>query len=46
MFHCHFTVHLVNGMSVVFQIGDRSTFKPVPPNWPTCGDYVITLDDL
>ncbi|XP_069675378.1 uncharacterized protein [Periplaneta americana] len=37
--HCHFMYHLATGMAIVLQVGEAHDWPPVPPNFPTCGNY-------
>lgn len=39
LFHCHFLFHIVIGMNLVFHVGTLDDLPPVPPNFPTCGDF-------
>ncbi|XP_034950594.1 laccase-1-like isoform X2 [Chelonus insularis] len=40
LYHCHFLPHLYNGMSLVFQVGESKDLPPVPPGFPTCGNFL------
>ncbi|XP_018332567.1 laccase-2 [Agrilus planipennis] len=42
-FHCHVEIHQEEGMAAVFQIGEHDQMLPVPPNFPTCGNYKPNL---
>ncbi|KAF5269726.1 hypothetical protein FQA39_LY08649 [Lamprigera yunnana] len=42
-FHCHFLYHLSVGMSLIFQVGNRSDMPPVPNNFPKCGNFLPDL---
>lgn len=45
-FHCHYEYHMEIGMQLSIRVGDRSMFRKVPPNFPTCNDYLYsTYDD-
>nr|XP_045624168.1 oxidoreductase OpS5-like [Procambarus clarkii] len=39
LLHCHILFHSVAGMEVVFKFGSDHDFPPVPPGFPSCGDY-------
>lgn len=47
MFHCHFQYHIVIGMNLLFQVGTKKDWPPVPPNFPKCGNFVppITVNN-
>jgi len=38
-FHCHMAYHLETGMGMVIQVGEPSDLPPIPPNFPTCGNF-------
>lgn len=40
MFHCHFQYHIVIGMNLLFQVGTKKDWPPVPANFPKCGNFV------
>lgn len=40
LFHCHFQYHIVIGMNLVFQIGTKKDWPPVPAGFPKCGNYM------
>uniref|UniRef100_A0A8D9B1A8 Laccase-3 n=1 Tax=Cacopsylla melanoneura TaxID=428564 RepID=A0A8D9B1A8_9HEMI len=42
--HCHFLFHTETGMNTVFQVGERKDFVKTPPNFPTCNNYLPTVD--
>lgn len=46
MMHCHFDDHLLGGMFIVFQVGERSQFPRPPPDFPTCSAYLPKIHDL
>ncbi|KAF6033172.1 hypothetical protein EB796_008518 [Bugula neritina] len=39
--HCHQSSHLWDGMSLVFDIEGESAKKTIPPNFPTCGNFIL-----
>ncbi|XP_059140381.1 uncharacterized protein LOC131928383 [Physella acuta] len=39
LFHCHIEFHAETGMSLVFQVGNKTQFPKVPKNFPKCGDW-------
>ncbi|XP_063981172.1 uncharacterized protein LOC135164603 [Diachasmimorpha longicaudata] len=42
LFHCHIEFHMEMGMALIFKIGEHSEMRPVPENFPTCGDWKPT----
>lgn len=40
LFHCHIEFHAEIGMALVFKVGEHEDMAPVPPNFPTCYDYI------
>ncbi|XP_061167209.1 uncharacterized protein LOC133176053 [Saccostrea echinata] len=42
--HCHLTHHQINGMNLVMQEGDIQDMPPVPPNFPTCNNFLSNLE--
>ena len=46
MFHCHFEAHLVNGMFLIIEVGERSEMKQPPPDFPRCSAYLPTIKNL
>ncbi|GLH11106.1 Laccase 2 [Gryllus bimaculatus] len=40
LFHCHFLFHIVIGMNTIMHVGTHADLPPVPPNFPTCGDFL------
>lgn len=40
LFHCHIEFHAEIGMALVFKVGSHDEMAPVPPNFPTCYDYI------
>lgn len=40
LFHCHIEFHAEIGMALVFKVGSHDQMQPVPPNFPTCYDYI------
>ncbi|XP_046744388.1 laccase-1-like [Diprion similis] len=40
LFHCHFTFHIVIGMSAVFNVGQPSDLPPIPRDFPVCGNHL------
>lgn len=40
LFHCHIEFHVEIGMGFVFKVGEHWQMPPIPPNFPTCGDYM------
>lgn len=45
MFHCHFEFHIEPGMVAVFKVGNRTNMQRVPDDFPTCGDYLMPIDE-
>lgn len=39
LFHCHIDFHAELGMALIFKVGDHKQMKPVPRDFPKCGDY-------
>ncbi|KAF5290993.1 hypothetical protein FQA39_LY14524 [Lamprigera yunnana] len=39
-FHCHFLVHIITGMSAVFQVGEINEMPPPPDGFPKCGNFM------
>ncbi|KAF4524251.1 hypothetical protein B566_EDAN008797 [Ephemera danica] len=39
LIHCHILLHLESGMASVLRVGRQSDLPPVPPGFPTCGNY-------
>ena len=46
MFHCHFESHLLNGMVLIIEVGERSEMKRPPPDFPRCGVYLPRIKNL
>ncbi|XP_039275445.1 laccase isoform X2 [Nilaparvata lugens] len=44
LFHCHLEFHVEVGMAMIFQVGEHTEMPPVPPKFPTCGDYLPSAD--
>lgn len=40
MLHCHLEFHAEIGMALIIQVGEKSEMKPVPSNFPKCGNYM------
>lgn len=40
LFHCHIEFHVEVGMALVFKVGEEKDFAAIPPNFPTCGNYL------
>ncbi|XP_015605758.1 uncharacterized protein LOC107272784 [Cephus cinctus] len=40
LFHCHFVIHTMVGMELIFHVGDQYDLPPVPNNFPRCGNYL------
>ncbi|XP_076641101.1 uncharacterized protein LOC143352472 [Halictus rubicundus] len=40
LFHCHITYHQLNGMEMIYRVGDESDLPPKPKNFPRCGNYM------
>nr|CAH7745046.1 unnamed protein product [Callosobruchus chinensis] len=40
IFHCHLEFHAEIGMAMVLQVGEKEDMKPVPKNFPRCGNYL------
>uniref|UniRef100_A0A1B6BZ72 Laccase n=2 Tax=Clastoptera arizonana TaxID=38151 RepID=A0A1B6BZ72_9HEMI len=45
IFHCHIEFHVEVGMALIFKIGEHSSFPPVPPEFPQCGNYYYPTED-
>ncbi|KAG5670509.1 hypothetical protein PVAND_000768 [Polypedilum vanderplanki] len=45
-FHCHFLYHIPIGMNLILQVGEPSDFPPVPPNFPTCGNWLPPISSF
>ncbi|XP_031619168.1 laccase-like [Contarinia nasturtii] len=43
-FHCHFEFHMHTGMMAIFKVGEREDMVPPPPNFPTCGNFMPSVD--
>lgn len=41
--HCHFEFHMHAGMTVTIKVGNRNEIAPPPPNFPTCGNYLMPI---
>ncbi|KAJ8873299.1 hypothetical protein PR048_026933 [Dryococelus australis] len=37
--HCHFAYHIIIGMEIIFKVGDKEDFPPVPLGFPRCGSF-------
>ena len=46
MFHCHFEDHLINGMFLIIEVGQRSEMKQPPPDFPRCHAYLPRIKNL
>lgn len=44
LFHCHFQFHIVIGMNLLFQIGSKEDWPPVPKDFPKCGNHIPPID--
>lgn len=44
-FHCHSILHLVEGMSLVFNVSYED-HPPIPPGFPTCHDFDINHEEF
>ncbi|KAF6203776.1 hypothetical protein GE061_002111 [Apolygus lucorum] len=44
LFHCHFLFHIVIGMNLILHVGTQADLPPIPPNFPTCGDFLPNID--
>lgn len=40
LFHCHIEFHVEIGMGLVFKVGEHRQMAAIPPNFPTCGNYM------
>ncbi|XP_072946321.1 uncharacterized protein [Epargyreus clarus] len=40
LFHCHIEFHVEIGMALVFKVGEHKDMAPIPPDFPTCGNYM------
>lgn len=45
LLHCHFEFHVEPGMVAVFKVGNRTDMQLPPADFPTCGDYMIPVDE-
>uniref|UniRef100_T1JM48 Laccase n=1 Tax=Strigamia maritima TaxID=126957 RepID=T1JM48_STRMM len=43
LLHCHISFHMELGMAVVFKVGTRREFAPIPEDFPKCGDWTPKL---
>ncbi|KAF5271888.1 hypothetical protein FQA39_LY18812 [Lamprigera yunnana] len=39
-FHCHFLLHIISGMSAVFQVGEVGQMPLPPVGFPKCGNFL------
>ncbi|KAG7209093.1 hypothetical protein KM043_015240 [Ampulex compressa] len=44
LFHCHFLVHEVTGMTLVFRVYSKWGKPQAPPGMPQCSDYIPRPD--
>ncbi|XP_015121329.1 laccase-1 [Diachasma alloeum] len=42
LFHCHIEFHVEIGMAVIFKVGEHKEMKPVPVDFPQCGNWKPT----
>lgn len=40
LLHCHIDFHVEVGMALVFKVGDYNQMTPLPPDFPTCSNYM------
>ncbi|XP_041972453.1 laccase-4-like [Aricia agestis] len=40
LFHCHIEFHVEIGMALIFKVGEHKDMTPIPPDFPTCGNYM------
>lgn len=43
LFHCHIIYHQLNGMEMIFKVGEESDLPPKPKNFPKCGNYMPSI---
>lgn len=43
MFHCHIDNHFTPGMGLIMKVGDKEDMRSPPPNFPTCGNYLVPV---
>jgi len=46
MMHCHFEEHLLSGMFLIFQVGEREQFLHTPDDFPRCSAYLPKIANL
>lgn len=44
-FHCHLQYHMEPGMKMIIKVGNNSDMLPPPANFPTCGNFLVPIDD-
>lgn len=42
-FHCHYEYHMWSGMTLTFKVGNDTDLPAIPPNTPTCGDFLTPV---
>lgn len=45
IFHCHIEFHVEVGMALIFKVGDYNQMPPLPKGFPTCSNYLPSLND-
>lgn len=43
--HCHLEYHMHTGMTVIIKIGNESNIPSPPVQFPTCGNFLIPVDE-
>lgn len=46
LLHSHLGHHQSQGMALVFQEGDTRDMVPTPPNFPTCGSFQTSKEEI
>lgn len=44
--HCHIEYHMAPGMVVTLKVGDKKDMPTPPANFPTCGNFLIPIDEF
>ncbi|XP_044004077.1 laccase-1-like [Aphidius gifuensis] len=46
LFHCHLDWHSTTGMQLIFQIGGQTDLPPIPDGFPTCGNFIPSINPI
>ncbi|XP_076674760.1 uncharacterized protein LOC143372470 [Andrena cerasifolii] len=46
LIHCHFSWHHLTGMEMVIHVGEKEDLPPLPPDFPTCSNWVPPIQAL